>query len=199
MSSDIEICNLALSRVAVTQAIASFTERSKEAEQCRVFYSHLRELVLQEFPWPFAESIVALADLGNPAPGWAFRYRYPADCLKIRNIVQPGFRRALSSDMEIPYQIGYDAGGRVIHTDQPEAVCRFTFKVDDSTFFDPQFVEALAWRLAMDLALPLASKPDLQQFAAQQYQMALTLAEGSAFQESQSDPEPESEFVTVRT
>lgn len=198
MSSDIEICNLALSRVAVTQAIASFTERSKEAEQCRVFYSHLREVVLQEFPWPFAESIVALADLGNPAPGWAFRYRYPADCLKIRNIVQPGFRRALSSDMEIPYQIGYDAGGRVIHTDQPEAVCRFTFKVDDSTFFDPQFVEALAWRLAMDLALPLASKPDLQQFAAQQYQMALTLAEGSAFQESQSDPEPESEFVTVR-
>ena len=198
MSSDIEICNLALSRVAVTQAIASFTERSKEAEQCRVFYSHLRELVLREFPWPFAESIVALASLGSPAPGWAFRYRYPADCLKIRNIVQPGFRRALSSDMEIPYQIGYDAGGRVIHTDQPEAVCRFTFKVEDSTFFDPQFAEALAWRLAMDLALPLASKPDLQQFAAQQYQMALTLAEGSAFQESQSDPEPESEFVTVR-
>jgi hypothetical protein len=198
MSSDIEICNLALSRVAVTQAIASFTERSKEAEQCRVLYSHLRELVLQEFPWPFAESIVALASLGSPAPGWAFRYRYPADCLKIRNIVQPGFRRALNSDMEIPYQIGYDAGGRVIHTDQPEAACRFTFKVEDSTFFDPQFADALAWRLAMDLALPLASKPDLQQFAAQQYQMALTLAEGSAFQESQSDPEPESEFVTVR-
>lgn len=199
MSSDIEICNLALSRVAVTQAIASFTERSKEAEQCRVLYPHLREVVLQEFPWPFAESIVALASLGSPAPGWAFRYRYPADCLKIRNIVQPGFRRALSSDMEIPYQIGYDAGGRVIHTDQPEAVCRFTFKVEDSTFFDALFVEALAWRLAMDLALPLTSKPDLQQFAAQQYQMALTLAEGSAFQESQSDPEPESEFVTVRT
>ncbi len=199
MSSDIEICNLALSRVAVTKAIASFTERSIESEQCRVLYPHLREVVLQEFPWPFAESIVALASLGSPAPGWAFRYRYPADCLKIRNIVQPGFRRALSSDMEIPYQIGYDAGGRVIHTDQPEAVCRFTFKVEDSTFFDALFVEALAWRLAMDLALPLTSKPDLQQFAAQQYQMALTLAEGSAFQESQSDPEPESEFVTVRT
>ncbi|MBJ2290749.1 hypothetical protein JFT44_12465 [Pseudomonas sp. MF5691] len=198
MSSDVEICNMALSRVAHTQPIVSFTEKSKAAELCRVFYAPLRELVLQEFPWPFAESIVALASLGSPAPGWAFRYRYPADCLKIRNIVQPGFRRALSSDMEIPYQIGYDAGGRVIHTDQPEAVCRFTFKVDDSTFFDPQFVEALAWRLAMDLALPLASKPDLQQFAAQQYQMALTLAEGSAFQESQSDPEPESEFVTVR-
>ncbi|MBK3439269.1 MULTISPECIES: hypothetical protein [unclassified Pseudomonas] len=198
MSSDIEICNLALSRVAVTKAIASFTERSIEAEQCRVLYPHLRGLVLQEFPWPFAESIVALASLGSPAPGWAFRYRYPADCLKIRNIVQPGFRRALSSDMEIPYQIGYDAGGRVIHTDQPEAVCRFTFKVEDSTFFDALFVEALAWRLAMDLALPLTSKADLQQFAAQQYQMALTLAEGSAFQESQSDPEPESEFVTVR-
>lgn len=198
MSSDVEICNIALSRVAHTQPIVSFTEKSKAAELCRVFYAPLRELVLQAFPWPFAESIVALASLGSPAPGWAFRYRYPANCLKVRGIVQPGFRRSLTSDMEIPYGVGYDAGGRVIHTDQPEAACRFTFKVEDSTFFDPQFVDVLAWRLAMDLALPLSSKPDLQQFASQQYQMALTLAEGTAFEESQDDPEPESEFITVR-
>lgn len=198
MSSDVEICNMALSRVAHTQPIVSFTEKSKAAELCRVFYAPLRELVLQAFPWPFAESVVALASLGSPAPGWAFRYRYPANCLKVRGIVQPGFRRSLTSDMEIPYGVGYDAGGRVIHTDQPEATCRFTFKVEDSTFFDPQFVDVLAWRLAMDLALPLSSKPDLQQFAAQQYQMALTLAEGTAFEESQDDPEPESEFITVR-
>lgn len=198
MSSDIEICNIALSRVAVTQPIASFTERSKEAEQCQVFYAAMRNLVLQAFPWPFAESFIALADLGSPAPGWAYRYRYPADCLQVRNIVQPGWRRALSADQQIPFKIGYDAGGRVIHTDQPEAVCRFTFKVEDSTLFDEQFADALAWRLAMELALPISSKPDLQQFAAQQYQIALTLAEGSAFEESQDDPEPESEFITVR-
>lgn len=198
MSSDIEICSIALSRVAVTKAIVSFTERSKEAEQCRVFYAPLRDLVLQAFPWPFAESTVPLADLGSPAPGWRFRYRYPADCLKVRDIVQPGWRRALTSDQQIPYKIGYDAGGRVIHTDQPEAVCRFTYKVEDSTFFDPQFADVLAWRLAMDLALPLSAKPELQQYAGQQYQMALTLAEGSAFEESQDDPEPESEFITVR-
>lgn len=199
MSSDVEICNIALSRVAHTQPIVSFTEKSKAAELCRVFYAPLRELVLQAFPWPFAESIVALASLGSPAPGWAYRYRYPANCLQVRDIVQPGFRRSLTSDMQIPYKIGYDAGGRVIHTDQPEAACRFTFKVEDSTFFDPQFADALAWRLAMDLALPLSSKPDLQQFAAQQYQIALTIAEGSAFEESQDDPEPESEFITVRS
>lgn len=198
MSSDIEICNIALSRVAVTKAIVSFTERSKEAEQCGVFYATLRDLVLQEFPWPFAESSVALADLGSPAPGWAYRYRYPADCLKVLEIVQPGWRRSLTSDMQVPYKIGYDAGGRVIHTDQPEAVCRFTFRVQDSTFFDPQFADALAWRLAMDLALPLSAKQELQQFASQQYRMSLTLAEGSAFEESQDDPEPESEFITVR-
>lgn len=199
MSSDIEICNVALSRVAHTQPIVSFTERSKAAELCSVFYTSLRDLVLQAFPWPFAESIVALADLGSPVNGWAYRYRYPASCLKVRDIVQPGWRRALTSDQQIPFQIGYDAGGRVIHTDQPEASCRFTFRVEDSTFFDPQFADVLAWRLAMDLALPLSSKPELQQFAAQQYQMALTIAEGSAFEEGQDDPEPESEFVSVRS
>lgn len=199
MSSDVEICNIALTRVAYTQPIVSFTERSKAAELCRVSYLSLREQVLQAFPWPFAESIVALADIGTPAPGWTFRYRYPADCLKVLNIVQPGWRRALTSDQQIPYKVGYDAGGRVIHSDQPEAACRFTYNVEDSTFFDAQFADALSWRLAMELALPLSAKPDLQTFAAQQYRLALTLAEGSAFQESQDDPEPESEFITVRS
>jgi len=199
MPSDIEICNIALSRVAHTQPIVSFTEKSKAAELCAVFYTLLRDLVLTEFPWPFAESIVTLADIGTPAPGWAYRYRYPADCLKVREIIQPGQRRPLSADLQIPFKTGYSPGGRVIHTDQPEAGVRFTFAVNDSTFFDPLFADALAWRLAMDLALPLSSKPDLQAFATQQYGLALTKAEGSAFEESQDDPEPESEFVSVRS
>lgn len=199
MSSDIEICNVALSRVAHTQPIVSFTEHSKAAELCAVLFAPLRDLVLSAFPWPFAESIAYLADIGTPAPGWAYRYRYPGDCLRVREIIQPGQRRSLSADMQIPYKIGYDVGGKVIHTDQPDAGVRFTFRVQDSTFFDPQFADALAWRLAMDLALPLSSKPDLQQFAAQQYQLALTVAEGAAFEESQDDPEPDSEFVSVRS
>lgn len=199
MPSDIEICNIALSRVAQTQPIVSFTEKSKAAELCSVFYAPLRDLVLADFPWPFAESIVALADIGSPAPGWAYRYRYPADCLKFREIVIPGQRRPLSSDQQIPFSIGYDVGGKVIHTDQEAAQGRFTFKVEDSTFFDPLFADALAWRLGMDLALPLSSKPDLQQYCQQQYEMAKTRAQGSAFEESQDDPEPESEFVTVRS
>ncbi|KEX95167.1 hypothetical protein HA62_29795 [Pseudomonas putida] len=199
MSSDIEICNVALSRVAHTQPIVSFTEKSKAAELCAVFYTTLRDLVLADFPWPFAESIVNLADIGSPAPGWAYRYRYPASCLKVRDIIQPGQRRPLTADLQIPFKIGYDTGGKVIHTDQPEAGVRFTFRVEDSTFFDPLFADALAWRLAMDLALPLSSKPDLQAFANQQFQLAMTKAEGSAFEESQDDPEPESEFVSVRS
>jgi hypothetical protein len=199
MPSDIEICNVALSRVAHTQPIVSFSERSKAAELCGVLYAPLRELVLAEFPWPFAESIVTLADIGTPAPGWAFRYRYPADCLKIREIIQPDQRRSLTADLQVPYKIGYDVGGKVIHTDQPEAGVRFTYRVEDPTFFDPLFADALAWRLAMDLALPLSSKPELQQYCDQQFQRALTKAEGSAFEESQDDSEPESEFVSVRS
>lgn len=199
MASDIQICNMALSRVAYTQPIVSFTEKSKAAELCSVFYAQMRELVLTSFPWPFAESVVNLADIGNPAPGWAYRYRYPADCLKVREIIQPGQRRSLTSDQQIPFKIGYDAGGRVIHTDQPEAGVRFTYRVLDSTFFDALFTDALAWRLGMELALPLSSKPDLQQFCASGYQQALTVAEGAAFEESQDDPEPESEFVSVRS
>lgn len=198
MPSDIEICNIALGRVATTQPIASFTERSKAAELCNTFYALLRENVLQAFPWPFAESIVALADIGSPAPGWQYRYRYPADCLLVREIVIPGQNRALYSDMQVPFKIGYDSGGRVIHTNQPEASVRFTFKIEDPTHFDALFVDALAWRLAMDLALPISSKPEYRTFCEQQYNNAITVAQGSAFGESQDSPEAESEFVAVR-
>lgn len=199
MPSEVEICNMALARVAVTKPIASLTERSKEAELCRTFYPLLRDQVLQDFPWPFAESHVALADIGDPAPGWQYRYRYPANCLLVREIVQPGWRNAPTSDMKIPFKPGYSGGGRVINTDQPQASVRFTFKVEDPTQFDPLFVDALAWRLAMDLALPVSSKAEYRQFCEQQYQQALTVAEGAAFRETQDGPEPESEFVSVRS
>lgn len=199
MPSDVEICNMALARVATTKPIASFTERSKEAELCRTFYASLREMVLRDFPWPFAESHIALADVGNPAPGWQYRYRYPANCLLIRDIVQPGWRNAPFSGMEVPFELGYGAGGRVINTDQPEASVRFTYKVEDPTLFDPLFVDALAWRLAMELALPISSKPEYRTFAEQQYEKALTVAQGAAFRESQDDVEPESEFVRARS
>ena len=105
MPSDVEICNIALSRVAHSQPIASLTEKSKAAELCRMFYGPMRELVLRAFPWPFAESLVALADIGTPAPGWAYRYRYPSECLKVRNIVDRKSTRLNSSHGYISYAV----------------------------------------------------------------------------------------------
>lgn len=199
MPSDVEICNLALTRVAYTQPIASFGERSQAAELCRTLYAQQRDLVLQDFPWPFAGSIVSLADIGDPGPGWVYRYRYPADCLKLRGIVEPGRRSANSAESQIPFEVGFDIGGRVINTDQPQALARVTFRVEDPTFFDPMFVDALAWKIGSELAVPLTSKIEYRQSCEQQYGLSITKAQGSAFQESQGDPEPESEFVTVRS
>ncbi|MNP72820.1 hypothetical protein D3C76_1694440 [compost metagenome] len=85
-----------------------------------------------------------------------------------------------------------------MHTDQPEALARFTFNVEDPTYFDSLFVDAFAWKIACEVAVPLTSKAEFRQMAEQQYSMALTRAEAQAFEESQDDPEPESEFVTVR-
>jgi len=198
MASDIEICNLALTRIGVTQPIASFTERSKSAELCAVLFSSMRDQVLRDFDWPFAESAIALADIGTPANGWLYRYRYPANCLKVREIVQPGQRAALSSESRIPFKIGYAPGGQVIHTDQPEAWVLFTFAVTDSGFFDSLFVNALTWKLAAELSVAIASKVDYRQMCEQQYNFALGDAQSAAYNEAQDTPEPESEFVSVR-
>jgi hypothetical protein len=80
MASVINICNIALARIGNSRTINSLTEKTKEAYTCNLFYESMRDAVLADNDWNFAMSRVVLADLGDPAPGWLFRYQYPTDC-----------------------------------------------------------------------------------------------------------------------
>ena len=76
MASVINICNIALARIGNSRTINSLTEKTKEAYTCNLFYESMRDAVLADNDWNFAMSRVVLADLGDPAPGWLFRYQY---------------------------------------------------------------------------------------------------------------------------
>lgn len=57
MASEIEICNIALSRIGNSRSINSMTEASKEANQCSLHYEQCRDAVLSDFPWNFAVAL----------------------------------------------------------------------------------------------------------------------------------------------
>lgn len=197
MASVVQICNMALTRIGQSQVINSIDEQSLAAELCSLHYEDARDAVLRDFDWPFAEARVYLADIGSPPMNWCYRYRYPTDCIKARRIAIPGNENPRSDD-RIPFKIIHAGGGRAIITNQPQAELVYTTKVEDTTYFDPLFVSALAWRLASEIAMGLQARPENYQAAQQQYLFAVGQAEAVALAEEQRMPLPESEFISVR-
>jgi len=94
--SDVQIANMALMRIGVTQTLVAaaggqFTDQSATAQTMNIWYWQDRDSELTEYPWPWASKYQALAQVslqGIPAnPEWGVSYRYPTDCLAVRRIV----------------------------------------------------------------------------------------------------------------
>lgn len=200
MSSVIEICNLALSRLGNSRSINSLNEQSKEAGLCDLHFNPALEEVLSDFDWNFATKRIALADTGIAPPDWQFSYRYPNDCMRITEIMVPGTRNP-PERMRIQYVTGSDASGegRLIYTDQPDAWLKYVAKISDPNMFDALFRSALAWKLASEIGMGLSTAPNLVQNALTMYSQIIRSAGSHSLNESQEPTEPESEFTSART
>lgn len=200
MASIVQICNVALYRLGNGQAIASLTEKSPAAEVCHLFYDDCCDAVLADFPWRFATKRVVLADLAQTQPDWQFSYRYPTECLRIIQLMTPQGPRFPASDDRVPYEVGADdAGtGRIILTNLPQACLRYVARITDPNMFDAIFRDALSWRLAAEIAMPLTGDANLGNLAQQRYQMTLSAASSLSMNETQSPPPPWSDITDAR-
>lgn len=197
--STVQICNIALGRLAISREIASLSESSNEAVQCKRFYEVTRDRVLTEAPWRFATKRQALADVGSPPDGWAYRYRYPNDCLFARAIIDPALRQP-AADQRIAFAIyeDMDSAAKAIVTDQPSAILEYSRRITDTTLFSPHFDSALAWAIAAEIGGPLKADVKWIQLAEQRYQAALATAWAMSANEGREDLPPDSEFVRAR-
>lgn len=182
---EVKISNLALSRVGSTQQITSFQDGSTEAAQCLIWYPQSRDALLADFPWPWAESYMNLAQVAGPEidnqvanAQWLRTYRYPSDCLKLRRLTatpqpnsssipqttgSPGFpyvvdptKRSDGQPFPFPFAIGHDVEGRLIMTDNNGWGAGIT-AVYTAAVEDPtQFATDFADTLAWRLAADLA-------------------------------------------
>ncbi len=223
--SEASVCNQALARAGSTQTITSLnpSDRSVEADQCRIWYPALRDAMLSDFPYPWAEAYLNLAQVAGPEidgnvanAQWARSYRYPPDCLKIRRLVatqltvtpetpipqttggqavytygNEPWKRPEGAPYPISYGIGHDVTGRLIETDfwgQGYGLTAvYTAKVEDPTQFSPDFADALAWRLASDLAMALGFSDARRQYAERMYRDVIYKQRATQFNEMQGD------------
>jgi len=193
-ASAVALCNLALVRLGGA-TISALDEGSKESILCDLLFGPSRDATLRDHPWNFATLRRTLADTGSPLAPWAYGYTYPSNCLFAREIVNP--RGAAG---RIPFEVAGDGkGGRVIYTDQPQAVLRYTATVTDLSACDPLFLEALSWKLAAELAMPLATNKTLMDMAEGQYRAVLSLARACNANEGASRPETMATWLAGRT
>ena len=180
MSSEIDICNLALGHLGDNATVASIDppEGSAQAEHCARFYPIARDSLLELHNWNFATRRAQLAEVECSWTEWQYAYAQPANTINILAIIPNDAnndyvasaysvssfgsaawdRRPLAAGVYVPqpYSCETDTDGNpVIYTNQEDAVARYTVRVTDPTQFSPLFIQCLSWHLASMLAGPV--------------------------------------------
>lgn len=170
MVSEVDICNMALTRCGVKRRIATLENAAGEEEKiCSLWYDQCRDMALRDANWGFAKRIDALAtSSSDPPPGWGYSYAYPTACLWARIVTTASGARvvlnyAYSYDdymagrpvlvPHVPFEVMAEtspsATSRMIVCDLPEAYLSYVMRVTDTGMFDPLFVDYLALLLAL--------------------------------------------------
>jgi len=177
LSSEVDICNVALGYLGDDATVASLSppEGSAQADHCARFYPISRDSLLDMHGWSFATRRASLALLAETPPSpWRYAYAQPTDSLDLLAILAPDAQDDYSTGL-IQYgsrlaspELGVGnytpqtftseidgSGAQVIYTNQQNAVLRYVAQVTDPTKFSPLFTEALCWLLASKLAGPV--------------------------------------------
>ena len=136
------IINTALMRVGAQGVTAAFQD-APAAQTAAAAYDRVLAYCLSLHPWSFAMRHAALArGTENPAPGWRRSWPLPADCLRVADVVSIG----TFGERRIPYNLAGDS----LQTDA-DAVTIIYVSAESAGFPDA-FADALAWRVALEIA-----------------------------------------------
>lgn len=187
MTSEVTICNLALSHLGDDATVASINppEGSPQAQHCARFYPIARDAMLEAHDWNFSTGRTRLVQVENEFPQWKFSYAVPLNYLQIFEVMPPHSTDDYSTDWQyygIPLQGFYtpqdfcievnSKGQEVLLTNQADAVVRYTRRVTDPNQFSNLAVIALSHMLAAMLAGPIIKGKEGADEAVTQAKMA---------------------------
>ena len=178
----VQICNLALSRLGSSLLITALSDNTTQAIQANLIYENVRDMTLEDFPWTFATRSAALTEQTTEThPFFDFVYTYPT-CLKVLRVFAEDAEK--TSREEFAVYNHYAAGPPVVEvkriaSDIEDAYAEYVVSVADPTLFTYAFVDALAWKLASQLAIPVTGDASKVQLLDAQYQFALSRAKAS--------------------
>lgn len=167
-TTDVDICNRALSRLGTRATISALDENSTEARTAYIWYAATRDVLLRSHDWNFARRRGILAEQGSAPTGWTFRYALPTDCVRLLRIAS-----ALPHRDPVRFEVAGDSTSRFVLCDEPAAEAVYTSRVDDPNLYDAGFASALVDQLAAHIAYPITQKTEIAVRLAQMARAAL--------------------------
>lgn len=161
--SAVQIVNEALQQIAAQTQISSLTDGSPAANFANVVYQPTVQLMLREIEPDFARLIAPLIVSGAAPFPWAHSYAYPADCVRLRQVMPTSL---IDPNDPFPVRANVSVIGtpptltKVILTNLSPAQAVYTSSSVTEAQFDAAFVDAVVRRLANPLAMAISGRPD---------------------------------------
>ena len=159
--------------MGVSTSIENPNSTDNKAVLLNNYYTLARDYVLKDFDWNFANVFRSLALNAEVESYGKFKYcyDYPNDCICARDVFEE-----FSYQMQ-PFSIAsLQNGTKVILTDIPNAVLRYTKRIENETVFTSEFSLALAYYLASLVAGVLVGSIQKGELAFEKYNKFLSHA-----------------------
>ena len=190
MASEVDICNRALQKLGAKR-IVSLSEDSTNARACNAAYDLLRDFELELHPWLFAIQRATLAaDSEEPEWGRANAFQLPSDCLRIL----PPYPEDNLNDLD------WQIEGRKLLTDETAPLyLRYIARIEDPNAMAPSFREALACRIALELAEQLTQSNTKKEGLREDYKATILAARKNNAIQSIPAKSPDDPWITGRS
>ena len=161
--SDVSVCNSALLKVGALP-ISSLSDNTRASNICQAQYPILRDEVMRSSPWRFALQQLSLQtpNATSPIYGYTSAYDIPSNVLRIWQVRGN--------------QNWTEQGNQIFISKSDGIECLAIVQNTDPTSWDAQFAEALAWRVAQEIAYAMVQSAPLAQEMAKGYEKSLALA-----------------------
>lgn len=180
VSSIVELWNLALISIGA-EIVEDPNDTASTPTRCRVLWPTVRDAVLRAHPWNCAlKRDGGLAALAAPSFGFSYAYQLPTDCLRVWSLNDD----PLCFDAAQRFRVE----GRSLLTNETVAQIAYVWRLEDVSLYDALLVDALAARLAAELAYAVTASGPVRQQAWQLYGAKLREARGVSAQEGGTPP-----------
>lgn len=186
MTTKVEICSDAALLVG-SPPISDLSTNAPSVILTSNLFDDVRDNLLRAHPWNFSTKRVKLSPLvGKPPYGYLYEFKVPSDLIRLISI---------DSD-HIGLDFRYEGGS--ILANASSLNLRYIFRNEDASTWPPDFISAVRYELAAQLAFPITKSDSLSQMLAQRAQYALTIAKSNNALENPSQILPRDPLLKAR-